>query len=116
MFALAAAIMVAANVIADVRDPLNGAMHGVVPVVAMAVWHVVIHGRPAIIKARSPRARSAQVNVRSASTAARTRRLLKRSPTVSSAEAAERLGVSQSHARRLLAEARKPRVVGEAER
>lgn len=73
VFALAAAIMVAANVIADVRDPLNGAMHGVVPVVAMAVWHVAIPGGPMAIaastKARIPRASTVSSKAPRASTA-----------------------------------------------
>ncbi len=62
VFALAAAIMVAANVYADVHDPLNGAMHGVVPIVAMAVWHCLIHGRPAVAsKARTSTERAPRI-------------------------------------------------------
>ena len=46
VFATASAIMVFANAVADRSDPLGGVMHAVVPVVAMLVWHVIIHGRP----------------------------------------------------------------------
>lgn len=46
VFTLAAGIMVGANAIADQQDPLGALMHGCVPFVAMAVWHVIIHGRP----------------------------------------------------------------------
>ena len=56
VFALAAGVMVGANTLADLRDPLSGAMHAMVPIVAMLVWHVIIHGRPARTGAqRAPR-------------------------------------------------------------
>ncbi|HEV2104193.1 MAG TPA: hypothetical protein VGU27_00595, partial [Candidatus Eisenbacteria bacterium] len=46
VFAVASGIMVGANAIADRDDPLGGWMHAMVPVVAMLVWHVIIHGAP----------------------------------------------------------------------
>lgn len=119
VFALAAAIMVAANVIADVRDPLNGAMHGVVPIVAMAVWHVVIHGRPASMRTIVRGTRTATVSPAVSATrqpptrtpSARVGRLLANEPDISAGQAARQLGVSRSTAARWLTEVRRPHVV-----
>jgi len=112
VFGLAAAVMIAANSIADMRDLLNGAMHGVVPIVAMAVWHVIIRGRRGANAleeeqpASKPRAATALKRAPRGSTAARALRLIEQAPDVSSGELAKRLRVSRSHAARLLREAR----------
>jgi len=45
VFGIASGIMIGANTVADRADPLGAAMHAVVPVMAMLVMHVVIHGR-----------------------------------------------------------------------
>ena len=140
VFALAATIMVAANAIAARNDPLGGAMHAVVPVVAMLVWHVIIHGRPAeadeatvqpvtktATKVTSRRAQerpSSEPFVhprrrpRTTRSAARKRltRLVRERPQIGPTEAARRLRISRTTARRWLEEARRPRVVVEAER
>ena len=129
VFAIASAVMVGANAVADRNDPLGGAMHAVVPVVAMLVWHVVIHGRPAESPARSdartpartdasmPAGTNAQsparTPARSAGTSrARVEAMLQRAAAqgqeLDSRTVAARLGVTHGHARRLLAEARKP--------
>ena len=94
VFALAAAVMIAANSIADLRDPLNGAMHGVVPIVAMAVWHVIIHGR----RQETARTVSAERAPRKVRTNARRRR----EPRV----VVDGRLVSAQHARRLRAQER----------
>lgn len=40
------AVMVAANVIADLGNLLAAGMHSAVPIIAMAIWLIVVHGRP----------------------------------------------------------------------
>lgn len=123
VFALAAGIMVGANTIADLHDPLSGAMHGVVPIVAMAVWHVVIHGRPGAdadediseeMDTMAADGHIARNGRRPVPAKVRVERLLQRHGADLSADMVQlRLGVSRRHASRLLQEARRPTVVGE---
>lgn len=109
VFALASGVMVGANAIADRADPLGGAMHAVVPIVGMLVWHVVIHGRPAEQPGRSGAARAAseeaggkRPRVRSRRTAtARIEQLLKQDPAPSTGEIVQRLKVSEGLVRRV---------------
>jgi len=97
VFALAAAIMVAANVTADVHDPLNGAMHGVVPIVAMAVWHVLIHGRQ---EARTETQTEARTRTERAPRIARTKARRRPEPRVVVGDRS----YSAGHARKLRAQ------------
>jgi hypothetical protein len=122
VFALAAVIMVAANTIADLRDPLSGAMHGAIPVMAMAVWHVVIHGRPSdmdldISEAAdilSTNGKVADIRRKPRPARERVTALVRRhGPDISADMVSLRLGISTRHAARLLAEAKRPTVVGE---
>jgi hypothetical protein len=123
VFGAASTIMVGANAIADRQDPLGGGMHAVVPVVAMLVAHVIVHGRPVdVARGRAtatPTAATAEAphpRQRRASGGDRDRRLarhLSRRPDATAAEVALALGVSRRTAQRLLAEARRPRVVAE---
>ena len=113
VFAVASIIMVGANAIADRSDPLGGWMHAVVPVVAMLVWHVVIHGRPVETSASTDRAPAREPNGAARLPArASVRRLLRRSGSeVRPERVAELAHVSIPHARRLLREERQPHVV-----
>ncbi len=113
VFAVASIIMVGANAIADRSDPLGGGMHAVVPVVAMLVWHVVIHGRPVETSTKTDRAPAREPNAPARVPARATvRRLLRRSGSGVTAErVAELAQVSIPHARRLLREERQPHVV-----
>jgi hypothetical protein len=123
VFASAAAVMIVANTTADLHDPLSGAMHGVVPIVAMAVWHVVIHGRPGadmledISEADDILSRNGQVTDKSPKprpARERVAALVRRhGADVSPDMVALRLGISTRHASRLLAEVKRPQLVGE---
>ncbi|HZT82242.1 MAG TPA: DUF2637 domain-containing protein [Gemmataceae bacterium] len=129
VFALASAVAVAANAVADRTDPLGGAMHGVVPVVVLLVAHVIVHGRPGetvLVALDETADETADETVRrtrgetrrrrvTGDTRRRLNRLLRSHPDVTAAEVARRLGVSRGHAHRLLTEARRPRVLAEEE-
>jgi Protein of unknown function (DUF2637) len=109
VFALASAVMVGANAIADRTDPLGGAMHAVVPIVGMLVWHVVIHGRPAEGSGQGSTARGAAEAGGKRSPRTRTRRtatarieqLLQQDPAPSTGEIVQKLRVSEGLVRRV---------------
>ncbi len=46
-FSLTSGVMVLANTVAIKDDTLGAAMHAILRIVPMLVWHLVIHGRPA---------------------------------------------------------------------
>lgn len=111
--ALAGAVMVGANAVADRNDPLGGGMHAVVRVVAMLVWHVVIHGRPADTgqdtnRTSVPGVRPLNISeVRPNGRPARevAKRLVQRHGQDATADMVmDKTGVSRRHASRLLAE------------
>src|SRR5262249_13107861 len=121
VFAVASAVMVFANAVADRRDPLGGVMHAVVPIVAMLVWHVIIHGRPAedigadIEQLEDNVSADGEVHTngrQAIPNRVRVERLLARYGTALTADMVQlRLGVSRRHASRLLAEVRRPQLV-----
>lgn len=107
VFAAASAVMIGANAIADSGDPLGGAMHAVVPIVSMLVWHVVIHGGAEKQPVGAPRvalkaAKGESRPARSRRTAtAKIERLLAQQPSPSTAEIVQRLRVSEGLVRRV---------------
>lgn len=109
----AAAVMVAANIGAAVGDPVSMLLHAWPPSIALASWFLLVHVRraPARIKARTVRASTVSSSAHKPSTAARMRRLIERDPNIAPSVLARRLGVSRSHAARLLREARRPRLM-----
>jgi Protein of unknown function (DUF2637)/Homeodomain-like domain len=144
VFAICSGLMVGANAVQDSADPMGAGMHAAVPVVAMLLWHLVVHGRPAAEPSPafvSPRPLDPATRAQLAATAdadetspdgvsprpvrqpretvrrsgagqgtedmrQRAARLLRDAPGVSASEAGRQLGVSRSHAARLLKAAR----------
>ena len=122
-FGLASGVMVLANTVAIKDDLLGAAMHAILPIVPMLVWHLVIHGRPAedighdiggatdIVSDDAP---VSELHTKPRPAKERLAALVRRHGADLSADmVALRLGVSTRHAARLLAEVRRPKVVGE---
>jgi hypothetical protein len=114
----------------DPRSWLQASMAAILPIVPMLVWHLVIHGRPAedasqdVVEdaAQDVPERAATQDLAGSTTARRrpkvpakvqVERLVRRhGQDVTADMVATRTGVSRRHAVRLLAQVRKPRVVG----
>ncbi len=122
-FSLASGVMVLANAVAIRDDPLGAAMHAILPIVPMLVWHLVIHGRPAEDIGEDTTETSVDLDATEDATGARrpkvpakvqVERLVRRHGRDMTADmVATRTGVSKRHANRLLAEVRRPKVVGQ---
>lgn len=133
---ISAAVMVAANVGAAAGDPVAMMLHAWPPVVALMSWGVLVHARRAdgVVEAApemaqerveqsagDPPASSHETADRPTAPApgrprtaaelrSRVGRLLLAEPSVSSGKVASRLGISRSHAGRLLRDARRMHV------
>lgn len=113
VFVFASLVGVAANAMADETDWLNGAMHGVVPFMVLAVAHIVIHGRPAETQAETARETAPRrgparvVALPAGDRVAQVQARLAAGETLSKARVAALLNVSQATAARVLAQARR---------
>jgi hypothetical protein len=117
-FGLASGVMVIANTAAISGDWLGAAMHAILPIVPMLVWHLVIHGRPQDMDGEedidSHTAGMAATGRKSGSARELVERLYRRHGASLTTDMVQlRVGVSQRHASRLLGEVRRPKVVGE---
>lgn len=130
----AAGVMVATNIGSYVGDPVAMLLHAWPPLIALASWFTLVHvrrspeqpaaeeeGLVAVKGPHRPRSESTLSGSaisrprRRAGNRRRVERLLAREPDVTAREAAKRLGMSRGYAGKLLAEARRPRVVEEAQ-
>ncbi len=112
-----ALVMIGANVLMAWPDAISMVMHAWPPVIALACWHLLVHGRRQGTASKSPARPAREPNQHTARVAARAtvRRMLARNRGATAEQIASVTGVSIPHARRLIREERQPHVI-EAER
>jgi hypothetical protein len=107
-----ALVMIGANVLMAWPDAISMVMHAWPPVIALACWHLLVHGRRQSKEARPVRDPAHDPNqpTRRVGARAEVRRLLARNPALTAEQVAKRADVSIPHARRLIREERQPRL------